>query len=213
MSIYFIEAVTDEGTERYVLDATENISISYEGKVTSFPVGDGDESGDHYTLRQPTITYSGGVSDIKTLKAPEEVKSPLDYLEGIKKLREDKVPLKFYFSEDIPPIANCFLETFTFSQNKENGAFRHSEGSVSSFKVNLVAKAVRKVKGAVVTTRRADEIKNETDPKETKVDTTKYEDPEKGPTTFVEKGIAASQLGDTYLSLNPISLLQKGLLP
>ena len=207
MSIYFIEAVVDGVTERYMLDATESISISHQGSVTSFPVEDGSEAGDNYSVKQPTITYSGGISDIKMVPTPEDSKSTLEYLWGIGRLRDLKVPLKFWFSESIPPIENCYLETFTFSQSTTNGVYRTPEGSVSSFKVTLVAKAVKKVEGLKTTTRREDSIVDPTDEKEATVSTTKYEDPNKTPPTYTQQGDAAGDYAAVVKPTNPGGIL------
>ena len=208
MTIYFIEAKNKDNVERYLLDATEKMSISYAGRVSKFPVEEGSELGDHYSLQQPVITYNGGISDIKMPPVNDQAKTTLDYLQGILKLREEKIPIKVYFSEDMPPIENCYIEQFSFSQDKTNGVFRAPFNSVYSYKVNMVIRAIEYVSGITKTIRRANEIINPTDEEESSFDSaSSYKDPDREPLNFNKKGEEILKMRDSLFSTNPGGIL------
>jgi len=147
MGIYYIK--TADGSY-FEMDATTDMTISYPGRATDFPLEDGESASDHYINENTRITFSGVITDIKSAqgKANPRVKATDSYINGLKKAKDKKLPFTVFYAEKLEPITNCVFESLEISQDNKNG----TSGPVSSYKINFTAKQIRFGKAATNTT-------------------------------------------------------------
>lgn len=139
MTIYYI--APEDSDDRFALDSTSDIQLDESGKTTSLPVESGEEITDHYINSNTKISMNGTISSIKS-SVNLRNKTPEDFINGIRQLKQSGKPFSVYFSNKINPLTNCLFENLSISQNKKRG----SVGEDSAYKISFSIKQVRIVK-------------------------------------------------------------------
>lgn len=99
MSLFFISAIIDGVDTRFILDATTKIQVVEPGKLTKFPVQDGATVSDNYVNDNVKISFSGKVSDVKSIS------SPLYYTLNKRTIRANGVSLEVPLIERVPYVS------------------------------------------------------------------------------------------------------------
>lgn len=142
MSIYYI--LTKDGST-YSLDSTSEVKVSYQSKVSDFPIEDGSVVSDH-TQKQPTsISFTGIVSDIKAA-TNLDARTTEDFIQGLLNLRDRKEVFTLHIGSggsaeqfsNFQAIDNCLFEALDITQDQQNGwAY-----GLNSYKVSWSAKQI-----------------------------------------------------------------------
>lgn len=140
MTIFYLEV----GDDIYAMDSTTSISRSSPASLSNSLVEDGNYSSDNYVIKPVTINFSGVITDIKLFNAERLVKSPKEYLNGLKKAQLDKTPIKVYYSDIQLPDDNCYFTSFNHRQEGDHGRV----GELNSFQVDFTLQKVRFAQGA-----------------------------------------------------------------
>ena len=172
MSKYMIEAIVNDTTVYYTLDATSEITKTLTGSATAFPLEDGTEVSDNYVNKNTTISSSGIVSDIKSQTASQHTLKTAEYINGLELLKSSKKTFTFFMmgqkdsntGADFSVIRNCVFESLSITQDKQNGG---KLGGPQSYKISFTLKQIRFVKRAVQRSARAKAIINKTEPAQT----------------------------------------------
>lgn len=137
----------------YELDSTTEISLSLSGKTTDFPLESGESVSDHYINQNNTISFSGTITDIKTVEmfldpsGQPWYKSTDEYINGLRDIKKAGEPFSIHFFNKIEPLDNCVFENLTIEQNQSRG----SSGDVNSYRISFTAKQVKFARQTVLT--------------------------------------------------------------
>ena len=147
MSIYRIRT---QAGDILSLDSTSSIRDDLTGKLTSFPLEDGESAADHYINENEVITLTGIISDFKSVKGEfiqdakagsvQAALSTENFIRDIKALKESKKTFSVFISDTLNPITNCLFTRLSFVQDKTNGSVSED---VKSYKVTMTLKQVR----------------------------------------------------------------------
>ena len=126
----------EETNELYELAVTNSIDVSANSKISSEKTENKNVVSDNVVAYNPTISYNGIVSSIKSIGTnPRSLSTPEDYLEGIELARKTKKFVTCNIDASLNPIDNCQIKDFKYTKTEAEGK--------SSWKVSLVLQQVR----------------------------------------------------------------------
>lgn len=157
MATYYI--VTQAGVI-YTLDSTTDVSLTLGAKLSTKTISSGKSASDNYVLANDSVSFTGRISDIKSLKNPEKM-STEDYIQGLKDIRDKKQQFTTYFSDNQPPLKNSFFTKLDFKQNKTTGNSR----GINSYTVSLSIQNIIKGRTTKLIALRSDLIKDDAEEK------------------------------------------------
>lgn len=165
MSVYYI--ATDDG-QYFELDCTEEMSISSPGRLTKYTLQSGASVSDHYINENKTASLKGIITDVKTGAKERDLEKPTDiFLTGIEKVKQDKIPFKFYYrnttSGGVRYLDNCMFTNVTASQS----AALPAAGDWYSYGVDMAFEQVRFSNRARITSERVPSLSTKSDAKAT----------------------------------------------
>lgn len=187
MSVYYIEAKVDSATVLYTLDATTDIAYSLVSSISSHPVENGSNISDNIFNQNKTVSFSGFISDVKSITNQTNMPTK-DYIEGLEKIRDEKILFTLYFSSNLAPLPNCFFESVDIEQGGDQGSIETDTSLINSFKVKLAIKQLRLVDAAVKSTITSDELANQTTTEENAPGATSFADPSSTDESLFQRG-------------------------
>jgi hypothetical protein len=179
MAIYFISATVDNVEYIYALDATETSSVNSSGQLSTHKLESGDYASDNYRNNPSTISLRGVISDVYVGNniSEDDRKTTKEYIEGLEKLKNDRIPFTVHYASDLTPKYPCFFNKLTYSQNKELG-FSGSSGdglSINAYKVSMQITETRIGRTSSITTGKASAFIDPTQDKQEASSPTKSE--------------------------------------
>lgn len=145
MGIYYIKTADNRYFE---LDSTTDMTVSMPGRATDFPLEDGESASDHYINESIVVSFSGIVSDVKSISSKgligddstKRLKGTSDYIKGLEAVKKTKQPFTVFYSPNLDPITNCVFESLDITQNATHG----TRGTgCSSYEISFTAKQIR----------------------------------------------------------------------
>lgn len=132
----------------YKLDATKDIDVVYPSRTTSHPTHSKQVAADNYILDNPTATYNGYITDIKSTSSLNQFGAG-EYIDQLLSIRGKRVPVEFKHRLDGEAEDNWFITNFKVSQDRQNGFAGVDEFGVvvQSFKVSMSLERVDIGKG------------------------------------------------------------------
>lgn len=120
MAIFYISAEVGEEELVFTMNATTRIKTSSSGELSAHNLENGDTASDNYRNKPEMIQMSGIISDVVS-SSNSELKPTKDYLQGLEKLKKDKIPFTVHFGSDLTPKYPCFFKNFSYTQDTTNG--------------------------------------------------------------------------------------------
>ena len=148
------------------LDSTSSVTKNLSGSLSNSRVEDGSLSSDNYVTNAIRLSFSGVITDVKSLNidpdsaANPNSKSTKEYLNQLELVYKNKIPFNISYSEDMPPLENCFFTSFGVTQDATNGTAYALDGYRSSYKVTFSVQQVRFATRAASATVPADTLKD-----------------------------------------------------
>lgn len=104
----------------YELDATVTATVRESGRLTRFPVEDGNIISDHFSNDLVSIDLEGSITSAKALL---DALAPHDYIAGIREIKQSGKPVKVYMASRgrLRPLENCVIVNFEYTNDKEHG--------------------------------------------------------------------------------------------
>lgn len=123
---------------KYYLDATASMSVTDTAKLTSHPTADKKTRSDNYVKENPTATYSGYLTDIRTLKSLKQM-SAGDYIDALRSAMDSKSSVVFRYRLDKSEETGWFITSIRTTQTKDYGVgFIGSDGKVvQAFQIDI----------------------------------------------------------------------------
>jgi len=153
MGVFYLQVEN----EIWELDSTSDVTQSLKGSLSSSRVEDGRVSSDNYVTDPVTVTFSGIISDVKSLTSNTIVvgsgvkKNTEDYLRTLKEVYRQKKPISVSFSSQSEFLKDCFFTSLDISQSVKNGVHYNPElGFTSSYSLRFSLQQVRYAKSAEV---------------------------------------------------------------
>jgi len=145
MGIYYIKTSDNRYFE---LDSTTDMTVSMPGRATDFPLEDGESASDHYINESIVVSFSGIVSDVKSISSKgligddstKRLKGTSDYIKGLEAVKKTKQPFTVFYSPNLDPITNCVFESLDITQNATHGT---RGAGCSSYEISFTAKQIR----------------------------------------------------------------------
>lgn len=156
MTLYYIEYGTTEERKLFSFDATTEMNLSESGSATSYRVENGRAISDHYSNNNVTISFSGRVSDVKSIRRQNDENNSFNttqrFITELRALKQSGAPFKVYAGANVGGLDNCVFESLDIRQDTSNGT-RVAEGGkeVSSFRMSFTAVQIRFASRAQVT--------------------------------------------------------------
>lgn len=147
----FVDPRTGRGiTTTIAFDATTAVTRSANDKITTNIIETGAEVADHYILVGQTISFSGVISDIKSIRGAND-KSTAEWLSALSRLRLSKQPFDVICGDiadvyniggagNFNVIRDCLFSSFSATQTKQNGV---TNQRVKSYQVSFTTKELR----------------------------------------------------------------------
>lgn len=143
MSLYYIEAVVQDQVVIYHLDATTRVKLSLPSKVTSNRLESGDEVVDHIINLPAKVSFSGVISDVKSLSNKNNLNAE-DYINGLMKIRQRKQTFSLILPDGKIRLDGCAFESLDIDQDNKHGSVTTPNGGInSSFNISFSAKQIR----------------------------------------------------------------------
>lgn len=105
---------------RYFLDATTDISVTRQGRLTSHPTADKKTRSDNYVKDNPTATYSGVITDIITPSSLKQM-STGEYINALEQAMDSQSAVGFRYRLDGQEESDWFITSLKTSQNRTHG--------------------------------------------------------------------------------------------
>lgn len=201
MSVYYIEAKVKDSIVLYTLDATTDIAYSLVSSISSHPVEEGSNISDNIFNQNKTVSFSGYISDVKSITNQTNMPTK-DYIEGLEKIRDEKILFILYFSSNLAPLTNCFFESVDIEQGGDTGSIETDTFLINSYKVKLAIKQLRLVDAAVKSIITSDELANQTTTEENTPGATNFADPSSTDESLLDRGLDNTSNGfSTFIGL------------
>lgn len=122
----------------YYLDATSDIATRKTAKLTSNPTMDRKSRSDNYITDNPTVRYSGVITDILTPSSLKQM-STSEYLDALSLAMDNQSEVLLKHRLDLPAEDSWFITSFTYSQDNTNGygGVSLTGDIVQSFKISI----------------------------------------------------------------------------
>ncbi|MBV1929643.1 MAG: hypothetical protein KUG81_09055 [Gammaproteobacteria bacterium] len=127
---FFLETINGD---YYQLNSTTNVKYGEQGSITDHVVEDGSTISDHYKDSPATMSLSGTITSVNTVKSPEQV------TQGLIRLKRDKIFVTVYSVAMLQGTKNCLIENVEFEHTDKRPVI----DSVISAKVNITLRQVR----------------------------------------------------------------------
>lgn len=127
----------------YYLDSTTSIEVTYPARLSTHPLHSKRSASDHYFTDQPTMTIEGVISDIKSAKSNDRTKGTQEYIDGLLRAMDRRIPLSVKHRLDKEEEPNWFITNFNPSQDTTYGFGGVKQGPdgngkiIQSFRVSI----------------------------------------------------------------------------